>query len=1159
MLNRYVLTFLLLFTTVSPAQIQVPGTWEAANQDHDGFAWYRCYVKVPDRWVSRGTRSLWVESVTLKVGKIDDAHEVYVNGTKIGGAGKFPPEFESGFDAASRYKIPGGILKKGAWNTVAFRVYDNGGEGGFRGEAPVISGYFLECVLAGEWEFRTGDDMAWASGALTEQPPLAAFDQFRDAVSAIERPEQVLSGTGLPPEESLAKLRVWDDLEVELVLAEPLIAQPLQMSWDERGRLWVVEYRQYPFPAGLKMVSRDKYYRATYDKIPLPPPNHDRGMDRISIHEDTNGDGSYDKHSIFVDGLNITTALAHGRGGKWVMNPPYLLFFPDQNQDDVPDSDPIVHLTGFGLEDTHSVANSLRWGPDGWLYGAHGSTTSSQVRRPGVSEEPIYVEGSGIWRYHPETHVFQVYAEGGGNAFSVEFDAKGRVFSGFNGGNTRGFHYWHGGYYNKGNLAKYGPVSNPYSFGELPWIAHGNVPRFTHTFLVYESTELPERYHGKMFCGDPLHRNVVLTERFADGSTLRTEDLGFPLESDDTAFRPIDVKAGPDGAVYVSDWCEELIAHGQHFQGQVDPTNGRIFRLKQKGAPAAKPFDLGAKSTGELIDALSLPNKWFRQEALRLLAHRADRSAIPRLRQSALQSGEPQRALEALWALNLTGGFDESFAAKAIESPDEHVRAWAVRLACDDGSIESGFAARLANLASNDPSPFVRAQLAVSSRRLAGDHALAIARNLLRHDADADDPHLPLLLWWSVESRCESHGAEIVAWFAEAESWNQRLASEHLLSRLMRRFAASGKRTDLLACAKLLNQAPDKDAAETLMAGFELAFQGRTLPPLPEELTAAMAKAGGESIALQLRRGDEAAIQKALQVIADSKADLTKRLLYVQTFGEIQAPASVPVLLQIAVTAKIPELQKAALTSLQRYDRPEIGRQITSHYPQFSEAVLPAVQTLLTSRVGRSRQLLEAVEAGKIDQQTFEPGVIDKLRLHEDPKIQELIQRHFGQRRVATTKEMQDEIQRLTTVLSDGAGNIYEGEKLFAGLCASCHQLFHKGGRIGPDLTSYQRDDSPTMLVSIVNPNAEIREGFESYTITTTDGRSLIGFVVDQDNAVVVLRGFDGQNVSLQRSEIQTMRPAGQSLMPAGLLNSLSDQQVRDLFAYLRTGQPISR
>ncbi len=277
---------------------------------------------------------------------------------------------------------------------------------------------------------------------------------------------------------------------MELVAAEPTVTQPLFLSWDSRGRMWVVQYRQYQYPAGLKVIRYDQHLRAVFDKVPDPPPNGVRGADKITVHEDTDGDGLYDSHKEVITGLNIATSVQVGDGSIWVLNPPYLLRYADADGDDVPDGDPEVHLSGFGLQDTHSVANSLLWGPDGWLYGANGSTTVGDVSS--AVTKGVRFQGQCIWRYHPRSKEFEIYAEGGGNTFSLDIDSKGRVFSGTNGGNTRGWYYPQGSYSEK-NWGKHGPLTNPYAFGFFPPMKfEGDGRRFPQAFCIYEGGLFPD-------------------------------------------------------------------------------------------------------------------------------------------------------------------------------------------------------------------------------------------------------------------------------------------------------------------------------------------------------------------------------------------------------------------------------------------------------------------------------------------------------------------------------------------------------------------------------------------------------------------------------------------------------------------------------------------
>ncbi|HVX11928.1 MAG TPA: PVC-type heme-binding CxxCH protein [Pirellulales bacterium] len=979
------------------------------------------------------------------------------------------------------------------------------------------------------------------------------------AVAYLVSPARAATGTdqsAKPPAEALAALKTPENLVVEQVLAEPDVQQPLFIDFDERGRMWVVQYIQYPYPAGLKILSEDKFLRATYDKVPPPPPNHFRGLDKITIHEDTDGDGRFDKQKTFLEGLNIVTSFARGRGGVWVLNPPYLLFYPDRDGDDVPDGDPEVHLQGFGLEDTHSCANNLRWGPDGWLYACQGSTVSGDILRPGLDKKPVHSLGQLIWRYHPERRKYEIFAEGGGNAFGLEIDSVGRIFSGHNGGDTRGFHYVQGGYFQKG-FGKHGPLSNPYTFGYFPAMKHAPVQRFTHAFVIYEGAALPAEYDGRLIGVAPLQSHVVMSKLLPDGSTFKTEDVGHAITSSDDWFRPVGITTGPDGAIYVCDMYEAQIAHLRHHEGKIDTSTGRIYRLRAKDARPLAPFDLGKLPSAALIEQLKHPNKWFRRTAQRLLADRKDTTLVAALRQT-LTADTGQFALESLWALYTSGGFDDGAAMIGLSHANPYVREWTVRLLGDAEQVSPELASRLSQLVSSEPNVEVRSQLACTARRLPAAQGFAIVRGLLGRTEDSDDVHLPLLLWWAIEAKSMSDRDAVVSLFADPSVWRLPLVSKHLLHRLMRRYAATGNRKDLVTCANLFNAAPGDAERKALMAGFEEAFQGRTMTGLPDELAEALSRFGGQSLTLSLRQGRAEAVSEALALIADGKADANRRLQYIQILGEVRQPASVPVLLDVVRSTPDDGLRTAALAALEKYDAPEIAGRVLEGYSQWTDDVRSVAQTLLASRKPWTLALLDAVDAGRIDAKTVPLEVARKLTVHRDPRIADLIKKHFGSIEGATTAEMQEQIAELTDTIRGGSGNPYGGKKLFVANCAKCHTLFGQGGQIGPDLTSYKRDDVSNMLANIVNPSAEIREGFGTFQVVTDDGRIVSGFLVDRDDQVIVLRGADGQTVSLAQDEVEEMAPMRKSLMPEGLLVKLSAQDVRDLFAYLRSTQPLN-
>jgi putative heme-binding domain-containing protein len=965
------------------------------------------------------------------------------------------------------------------------------------------------------------------------------------------------AGPPLTPEESAKQFDVADGLTFELVLAEPHVRQPLSVKFDARGRMWVAEYIQYPYPAGLKTVSRDSYYRTVYDKKPVAPPNHERGTDRISIHEDTNGDGTFDTHSTFLEGTSITTSFAFDRDGLWVLNPPYLLFYPDANKDDVPDSDPIVHLEGFGIEDTHSCANSLCWGPDGWLYGAQGSTVSGRIVRPGIDTEPVTSMGQLIWRYHPTMRRYEIFAEGGGNAFGVEFDSKGRVFSGHNGGNTRGFHYVQGGYFQKG-FSKHGPLSNPFTFGYFSWMGTHNVPRFTHDFVIYEGGALPNEYNGRLFGIGPLQSHVVMSEVSTDGSTLQTKDLGHPVQSKDTRFRPVEITLGPDGAIYVADFYESQISHRQHFDGQIEKDTGRIYRLKSSDAAPLKPFDLTNKTSMELAGFLRHKNRWFRHTALRLLSDRRDRSVLPKLMQ-VIRQESGQAAIDAFWTVNAIRGLDETLIAEMLSHPNPFVRAWTVRLACDSSSeLPSGVAVGLQQLAEQEPHAEVRSQLACSARRLPTAQAFPIVANLARRTEDVDDPHIPLLLWWAIEAKANVAQDEIVDLFANREFRLRPMVHQHLLERTMRRFARSGKRRDLIAAARLFEIADDAGSSKRLMTGFEKAYEGRSLSGLPDQLVVALANAGGGSDVLQVRQRKPDALAKAMKAVANEQAKLATRIQFVEAFRDLKYEPAVPILLDAASKSKQPELQTAAIAALQSFQSENIGRQILAGYSSMSTDVRSVAQTLLSSRSTWAMQLLAAVESKQVPSDEITQDTIWRLQSFKNAEIAATTKTIWGDTRGTTSVELKQRVAEFEVAIRKAKGDPYDGKVLFTSSCGKCHRLFDSGGEIGPDLTSYKRDDLNRMLLHIVDPSAEIREGYETWLALTDDGRTVTGFKIDEDDEVLVLRGADGVRVSVQKEELEELVRQPVSIMPSGLLSKLNEQQLRDLFAYLRSSQPLN-
>jgi len=962
---------------------------------------------------------------------------------------------------------------------------------------------------------------------------------------------------GFSPTEAVQRMEVADGLEVGVYASEPEIRQPVAVTFDERGRMWVIQYLQYPAPNGLKPVKVDQFLRTVYDRVPEPPPAGPKGADRITICEDSDSDGHADKFTDFIIGLNLASGLAIGHGGVYVVQSPYLLFYPDRNHDDVPDGDPEVLLSGFGMEDAHAFPNSLQWGPDGWLYGAQGSTVTARIR--GVEFQ------QGVWRYHPLKKEFELFAEGGGNTWGVDFDRPGRIVVGSNGGHVM-FHQVQGGYYIKG-FSKHGELHNPHAYGYLTRIPYPDSQggHVTCGGIIYQGGALPQQFHDQYIAGNLLDNAIYWHRLETIGSSFKASRGGNFLVAHDPWFRPIDCQTGPDGAVYIADWYDKRASHLDP-QNNWDRSNGRVYRVKAMGSKSLPKFDLHRLGSEELIKLLIHPNDWYAKEARRILAERRDPKILAPLEKNIFESKDERLVLQSLWGLYVSGGFREPLYERLLKSPHADVRAWTIRFLGDSRKISSSIRSLLIRIARDDSSPIVRSQLACSVKRLPGNDALPIIRELLYRGEDLHDEHIPLLLWWAIEDKVMSDREQILKLFASSELWQAPIVKEFIVERIGRRYVAEGTKQDFTTCGQLLDLAPEKESLSRLVSGMEKGLSGQPQKS-SRGLEAALAKLwqkGSPSpavIRFALRLGSEPALTPALNLIADPTAPLTERILTIEVLGQVGRNECVSALLQILETADSRELQNAALRSLTSYSAPQIGKRLSELYPKFDKDLRKLVLNALTGRSRWAVELVQAVNEGTIDAAEVKFEHLRELARHKDSQLSEMLEKRWGKVRPESSQDKDNFINQLALLFNPNnknKGDAIEGRKLYQANCAVCHTLFNEGNPVGPDLTGADRKNTDYMILNIVNPSANVRSEYANYEVEMNDDRAISGLMVESNSAAVTMLDRNTQRNVLPRDQIRTLRQSSLSLMPEGLLEALTPQQILDLFSYIQSEGPPS-
>ncbi len=767
--------------------------------------------------------------------------------------------------------------------------------------------------------------------------------------------------------------------------------------------------------------------------------------------------------------------------------------------------------------------------------------------------------GQAIWRYHPVTKVFEIFAEGGGNTFNVEIDSKGRIYSG-NNNDDRGPNFKQGGYYPKA-LGKHGPHTNPYAFGNLNNMElTGLKQRFAHALIKYEGGALPEKYRGDMIALNPLLRFVQQSAFVPVGSTFANVDKQKILQTDDKWFRPVAIKAGPDGAIYIADWYDSRLSHVDP-RDTWDKATGRVYRIRAKESVLkSERFDLSKLSNEGLTQLLSNSNKWYRQQAQRIFRDRNDPSAAPALLSLLQTDGNPQTALEALWALDASGGITERALFIALKHSDPYVRLWAVRLIGDTHKVSPGIASELIRLSAVESHPEVRSQLACSARRLPASTAFGILKHLVLNHDDSADPDIPLLIWWAMEAKAVSDRDDVVGFFTGREIWNRKLVKDVILKRIMQRYVMSATPEDYQVCVKLIEKAPSDEAALALLNGLQEGLRGRNIIDLPADLVRSiqpyLAKSGEGAWVLGIRQGNKEAIDNALKLIANPEAGNAERIAYVKVLGEVKEARAVPVFLSVVVArSSSGALQQAILQSLRHFDGENIGQRVVGAYPDILRAdpdVRDAALSLFSSRPVWAKQLMANItETRKIRKEDVSAPMVRRLLLLQDQELSSKIQSVWPEVKLSSSAEINAQIARVTKAMKAGSGSLERGKVMYTNLCGSCHQLFGQGGKIGPDLNAYDRSNFQELLLNVADPNAYIREGFVNYSITTLDGRSLSGNVLEQNTRTVTIQAMGEDPVTIALNQIKEMTPLKISLMPERILEGVSDQEIRDLFTFI--------
>jgi putative membrane-bound dehydrogenase-like protein len=1006
--------------------------------------------------------------------------------------------------------------------------------------------------------------IAWA-GKRTNVDMLCS----KEELASMQWPE----GGPLPPEKEKELVVVHPDFDMTLVAADPLINKAMNIDWDPQGRMWVAETPEYP--AGRKPPKTTYLERGMNAEVLT----EDRpARDRISILEDTNGDGVMDKKTVFADGLELVTSLCFYKDGVIVSQAPDIYWLRDTDGDNKADQK-ITLYTGLGTGDTHAVINNLRWGLDGWIYATHGYS-AGHVTSPDKTKDFGNI-GSGVVRFKPDGSMIEQYSSKGGNTWGLDIAWDGEVFYTQPTSNDLLMHVAIPEYVlARGKVDKTPSykvlINNRSSFPLMKWERQAYVQidlvgKFTASAgcAIYDGGAWPAEWNYSYFTTEPqinlVHHEMVKL----DGVTYSANKVREPefIAGKHLWFRPIETRIGPDGALYVIDWYNQAITHNdtrgtKHtFRNAAvrpdrDHYYGRIWRVQHKQATKLVVPDLSKAGTPELVKALDNPNLHVRNTARRLLGERGDAATVAELEKLVSNNAaNPKARVPALAALADLGKATPDTIKAALKAEDPGVRKFAVATATRTGADVGE--ALTPMLADADPRVRLMTMIAFSSLPM----TKAAAQKMVEGYGELKDG-------FSQSAVVAASKSNPLA-FCEAvlNGANAPGPLANLLGNFTTQLAGSSKPEDVVALLNLIASAPAAKDELKLSVLTTLSRDSKAPVPWTPELekslkslilsdNAQLANAAMPLVARWDSKGALAGevkgrVSKMMEVLNDAKAPEAQRADVARGLLSLSAVNAdiMPAVSKVLAETDSMNLKKEIVGALSATPSADAGKAMIDVYPALPGDLQMIAFSELLKRTDWSMALLDALDSNKIKATLLGPANLHRLRQHADAAVAKRANEAIDKILGPETKEKDALIAKFTPIVSAPGGDAAKGKEVFTKNCATCHKLGDIGREVGPVLNGIGAHGPAALIVAILDPNREVEPSFTNWMVKTKEGEVFDGVLVRENAGTVLLRNAAGEK-EIKKEDIKQRRNTGMSLMPNGF-EALGGDQLKDLLTFV--------